>query len=136
MGEERKGHVPDPARRRGRRLSAAGGGQGGAGAARRQGPVPAGSLQRHRARLLQPEEQGRGARQCAVDRLDRAHAKGSIRHLKPKRQSQTSSPCAIKRQIKGWSRAKKEALIKGDWGEISDRAKRRGGRYLQSKLNN
>jgi predicted GIY-YIG superfamily endonuclease len=23
------------------------------------------------------------------------------------------------RQIKGWSRAKKEALIRGDWGEIS-----------------
>ena len=46
---------------------------------------------------------------------------------------------AVERQIKGWSRAKKEALIKGDWGEISDRAKRRGGRTLQSKtssLNN
>ena len=25
---------------------------------------------------------------------------------------------AVERKIKGWSRAKKEALIKGDWGDI------------------
>ena len=25
----------------------------------------------------------------------------------------------FERKIKGWSRAKKEALIRGDWGEIS-----------------
>ena len=30
---------------------------------------------------------------------------------------------AAERQIKGWSRAKKEALICGDWGEISRLAK-------------
>lgn len=29
----------------------------------------------------------------------------------------------FERQIKGWSRAKKEALIRGDWGEISRLAK-------------
>ena len=40
---------------------------------------------------------------------------------------------AVERQIKGWSRAKKEALIKGDWRGISDLAKRRGGRPLQTK---
>jgi len=32
---------------------------------------------------------------------------------------------AIERQIKGWSRAKKEALIRGDYAEIQDLAKRR-----------
>ena len=30
---------------------------------------------------------------------------------------------AAERQIKGWSRAKKEALIDGDWNEISQLAK-------------
>jgi putative endonuclease len=33
---------------------------------------------------------------------------------------------AVERQIKGWSRAKKEALIRGDYGEIKNLAKRRG----------
>jgi len=32
---------------------------------------------------------------------------------------------AVERQIKGWSRAKKEALIKGDYGRIQVLAKRR-----------
>ncbi|KAF7600774.1 MAG: hypothetical protein CGU28_11125 [Candidatus Dactylopiibacterium carminicum] len=26
---------------------------------------------------------------------------------------------AAERQIKGWSRAKKEAMMKGDWGEVA-----------------
>ena len=32
---------------------------------------------------------------------------------------------AVERQIKGWSRAKKEALIRGDYGAIQTLAKRR-----------
>jgi putative endonuclease len=32
---------------------------------------------------------------------------------------------AVERQIKGWSRSKKEALIRGDYGEIRKLAKRR-----------
>src|SRR5438552_5402981 len=40
---------------------------------------------------------------------------------------------AVERQIKGWSRAKKESLIKDDWGEVSHRAKRRGGRAPPTK---
>ncbi len=32
---------------------------------------------------------------------------------------------AAERQIKGWSRAKKEALIRSDWKEISQLARRR-----------
>ncbi len=33
---------------------------------------------------------------------------------------------AVERQIKGWSRAKKEALIRGDFGALPALAKRRG----------
>ena len=32
---------------------------------------------------------------------------------------------AVERQIKGWSRAKKEALIRGDFASIKDLSKRR-----------
>ena len=35
---------------------------------------------------------------------------------------------ANERQIKGWSRAKKKALIENDWSAIQKLAKRRGGR--------
>ena len=35
---------------------------------------------------------------------------------------------ACERQLKGWSRAKKEALIRGDWELVSALARRRGGR--------
>jgi putative endonuclease len=35
---------------------------------------------------------------------------------------------ATERKIKGWSRAKKEALIRGDWESIQRLAKRRGGK--------
>jgi putative endonuclease len=34
---------------------------------------------------------------------------------------------AVERQIKGWSRAKKEALIKGDWETVSLLARNRQG---------
>jgi len=39
---------------------------------------------------------------------------------------------AAERQIKGWSRAKKEALQQSDWGKVSELARRRGGRPRQS----
>lgn len=35
---------------------------------------------------------------------------------------------AAERQLKGWSRAKKEALIGADWSKICELASRRGGR--------
>ena len=35
---------------------------------------------------------------------------------------------AVERQIKSWSRAKKEALIQGDWSLLRRWAKRRGGK--------
>jgi putative endonuclease len=34
---------------------------------------------------------------------------------------------AVERKIKGWSRPKKEALVKGDWRAIEQLSKRRGG---------
>ena len=37
---------------------------------------------------------------------------------------------AAEQQIKGWSRAKKEALIAGDWARISALAKGRSGRVI------
>jgi len=39
---------------------------------------------------------------------------------------------AVERKIKGWSRAKKEALIRSDWSEISLHAKRRAGKAKPS----
>ncbi|MEQ9138697.1 MAG: GIY-YIG nuclease family protein [Thalassobaculum sp.] len=41
---------------------------------------------------------------------------------------------AVERQIKGWSRAKKEALIAGDWDAIMRLARRRGGRPFAAPL--
>ncbi len=35
---------------------------------------------------------------------------------------------AAERQIKGWSRAKKEALTRGDWSTLQALARRRAGR--------
>src|ERR1700694_2879576 len=35
---------------------------------------------------------------------------------------------AVERQIKGWSRAKKEALIKGEWASLQNLAKRPAAR--------
>ncbi|HEY8335235.1 MAG TPA: GIY-YIG nuclease family protein [Tardiphaga sp.] len=35
---------------------------------------------------------------------------------------------AAERQIKGWSRAKKEALIRSDWAALQQLSRRRGGK--------
>ncbi|HUR42576.1 MAG TPA: hypothetical protein VMZ01_00605 [Aestuariivirga sp.] len=35
---------------------------------------------------------------------------------------------AVERKIKGWGRAKKEALIASDWNKIVRHSKRRGGK--------
>src|SRR3954471_13347322 len=35
---------------------------------------------------------------------------------------------AVERQIKGWSRVKKEALMKEDWASLQLKSKRRGGK--------
>jgi putative endonuclease len=41
---------------------------------------------------------------------------------------QITDAIAVERKIKGWSRAKKEALISGDWSEIKLLARRRAGK--------
>jgi putative endonuclease len=45
---------------------------------------------------------------------------------------QITDAIAAERQIKGWSRAKKEALIKGDWKKLQMLAKRRGGSPIKA----
>jgi putative endonuclease len=35
---------------------------------------------------------------------------------------------AVERQLKGWSRAKKEALLNSEWAKVSKLARRRAGR--------
>jgi putative endonuclease len=35
---------------------------------------------------------------------------------------------AVERQLKGWSRAKKEALLNSDWARVSQLSRRRAGR--------
>jgi putative endonuclease len=42
--------------------------------------------------------------------------------------SQITDAIATERKIKGWSRAKKEALISNDWTSIVRLSKRRGGK--------
>ena len=42
--------------------------------------------------------------------------------------SQTTDAIATERKIKGWSRAKKEALAKNDWDSIVKLSKRRAGK--------
>jgi putative endonuclease len=39
---------------------------------------------------------------------------------------QITDAIAAERQVKGWSRAKKEALIRGDFGRLRELSKRRG----------
>jgi putative endonuclease len=40
---------------------------------------------------------------------------------------------AFERRLKGWSRAKKEALIAGDWDAVSAKSRRRGGEPRPSR---
>jgi len=35
---------------------------------------------------------------------------------------------AVERKLKGWSRAKKQALIGGDWSRVRELSRRRGGK--------
>ena len=46
---------------------------------------------------------------------------------------QITDAIAVERQLKGWSRAKKQALISGSWDAIRQLGKRRGGRPGSSK---
>ena len=39
---------------------------------------------------------------------------------------------AVERQLKGWSRAKKEALLRSDWAKVSELSRRHGGLAKQT----
>jgi putative endonuclease len=41
--------------------------------------------------------------------------------------SRITNAIAVERKLKGWSRAKKKALIRGDWSSIHRLSRRRGG---------
>jgi putative endonuclease len=56
------------------------------------------------------------------------HARRPVRLVWSERFDRITDAIAIERKIKGWSRAKKEALIKGDWNAIKLLAKRRAGK--------
>jgi len=43
---------------------------------------------------------------------------------------QITDAIGVERRIKGWSRAKKEALVRGDWSSLSRLARRRAGKPI------
>ena len=47
--------------------------------------------------------------------------------------ARVSDAIAVERKLKGWTRVKKEALIKGDWKALEQLSKRRGGRPRPTK---
>ncbi len=77
-----------------------------------------------------------GSARLGLDRRISEHNNGTYRGCTSKRLPVTlvwaehflniTDAVAVERQIKGWSRAKKEALIRGDYGAIRTLAKRRG----------
>jgi putative endonuclease len=56
------------------------------------------------------------------------HARRPIRLVWSERFDRITDAIAVERKLKGWSRAKKEALIEGDWRTINLLAKRRAGK--------
>jgi LAO/AO transport system kinase len=55
------------------------------------------------------------------------HARRPLAHVWSGEASTREEALAFEQRIKGWSRAKKEALIEGDWQRVSALAKTRGG---------
>jgi putative endonuclease len=60
------------------------------------------------------------------------HARRPVRLVWSEHFDRITDAIAAERKIKGWSRAKKQALIKGDWSAIKVLAKRRGGKRKPS----
>ena len=69
------------------------------------------------------EQQGGGARRQAGHRRDWDRGRAVARNTRRR-----DGAVARERQLKGWTRAKKEALIHGEWDALTLLAKRRGGR--------
>ena len=58
------------------------------------------------------------------DEYEAARARLLVRE---KAHTREGDAIAAERRIKGWTRAKKQALIRGDWDHLRQLAKRRGG---------
>lgn len=69
-----------------------------------------------------------------VDQHNHGHFPGYTRSRRPvqlvwsQHFDRITDAIAAERQIKGWGRAKKEALIRSDWDKVRDLARRRGGK--------
>ena len=53
-----------------------------------------------------------------------------VRLIRSEHFDRITDAIATERQIKGWSRAKKTALAKGEWPRLQRLAKRRGGKLI------
>ncbi len=56
------------------------------------------------------------------------HTRRPVRLVWSEHFDRITDAITIERKIKGWSRAKKQALIKGDWNAIKLLARRRAGK--------
>ena len=75
-----------------------------------------------------------GSTRAGLDRLMHEHESGALGGYTSARRpvelvwqqefQRITDAIAVERQLKGWSRAKKEALIRGDWDLIRDLARR------------
>jgi len=69
-----------------------------------------------------------------VDQHNHGHFPGYTRSRRPvqlvwsQHFDRITDAIAAERRIKGWGRAKKEALIRSDWDKVRDLARRRGGK--------
>ena len=54
-------------------------------------------------------------------------SRGRVLHFKFETAERVDEAIAAERRLKGWSRAKKEAYMRGDFERLSKLAKRRGG---------
>jgi len=69
-----------------------------------------------------------------IDQHNHGHFPGYTRSRRPvqlvwsQHFDRIADAIAAERQIKGWGRAKKEALIRSDWNKVRDLARRRGGK--------
>jgi putative endonuclease len=74
-----------------------------------------------------------------IDRHNAAHDKGYTFTRRPvtlvwsEYFERITDGIAAERKLKGWGRAKKEALLRSDWAKVSELARRRAGRVKQLK---
>jgi predicted GIY-YIG superfamily endonuclease len=81
-----------------------------------------------------------GQTDCLEQRLEQ-HAEGQIGYTATRKPVELNwsgefetreAAIAFERQIKGWSRAKKEALMRGDWSQVQQLARSKSGQASTS----